>query len=533
MKQQRFAPSLGFLLVLMGLEVSAQVPADLDSRQESPRVFPVVPSLSTIHETVRRTPVPTTAATRLEVRSSAAASAQAARLNRQKREPEGEWVGTTSIHPALLTRPSEKEIDSNRPAMGFGLPRQLAKLALEIEGTDYELFYVDEKADQEYQFRHVTMAVLNHPESYARFTVDDRTGLVYGSLYTPKVAYRIVPNPGKPEQFIYRLSSRSITAGNSGAAGHGVADINQIARRHRQVEAVAAIAPDDVSGAIHAIWLSGGNLGRMRAASAKEFGAAIRRLSAVTQATGNERFRILSVSRSQNGQTHMELEQLLDGTPVASTNLVRLDSDRNIREIIVSLVPASVQPIKPNISEQEAFHKVVAQWEYEYGRGAASTQFTIPSRMYYSTEDAWRTYELVYEFRFQVNDERIEYHAKVNAVTGEVFLQDLTKYADFGHTICTDTSGRVRPPPPGVPQYCGQYTSILYSVPPGAISGAACAPGSTSPTCTLDDGCARDPDRSGYQGEQCFQGQPKSDPVVLHAGPQCEPQSSCDRAIAS
>jgi hypothetical protein len=89
------------------------------------------------------------------------------------------------------------------------------------------------------------------------------------------------------------------------------------------------------------------------------------------------------------------------------------------------LVPQGIQPLKANISEPAAFSKVIAQWEYRYGATAIRAEQLRSPRLYYTTDDAWVSYSLQHEFRFSVD--HTEYHATVDAVTGDASIVDLTK----------------------------------------------------------------------------------------------------------
>jgi hypothetical protein len=383
--------------------------------------FPIVPAPGAIQGMVDEASIPPKIGTRLKVNTAASPAELGTSMS--ARAPNGKWVGTLSIHPALLARPTDKAIDFSKPTVAFGLPRQMARWALEIDGSVYELLHVDETTDEAYKLRHVTMAVLNQPGSYARFSVQDSRGLVYGTLYTPQATYRVVPNLEKPEQFVYRLDA----VGSSKAQSEAV-QVDWLAKRHQQVEAVGEIQPDHlyVSEKIRAAWLTGGRLGKMRNATVAEFTAAMRRLSALSQVTGREVFRLRQVQKDANGGTHAEFEQLIGGVPTFDASEVYFDASGNIHSFRFKLVPEGIQPLKANISEQEAYSKVIAQWEYQYGAKAARAEQLRSPRLYYTTDDAWASYRLEYEFRFSVG--HTEYHANTNAVTGDISIVDLTKH---------------------------------------------------------------------------------------------------------
>jgi Zn-dependent metalloprotease len=232
-----------------------------------------------------------------------------------------------------------------------------------------------------------------------------------------------VPNLEKPEQFVYRLGA----VGSSEVQSEAV-QVDWLAKRHQQVEAVGQIQPDRIyiSGKMQAARLKGGHLGKMQNASVAEFTAAMRRLSILSQVTGREVFRLRQVQKDASGGTHAEFEQLIDGIPIFNAGEVHFDASGNILSFGFSLAPQGIQPLKANISEQEAYSKVIAQWKYQYGATATGAEQLRSPRLYYTTDDAWASYRLEYEFRFSVD--HTEYHATVDAVTGDISIFDLTKH---------------------------------------------------------------------------------------------------------
>lgn len=77
----------------------------------------------------------------------------------QKSEPSGPasgFVGTVRINPALLARPADPIINIDGSILGVGLPRDMARVQLNVAGERYELFFFDEQRDSRYGLRHVS-----------------------------------------------------------------------------------------------------------------------------------------------------------------------------------------------------------------------------------------------------------------------------------------------------------------------------------------------------------------------------------------
>jgi hypothetical protein len=201
-----------------------------------------------------------------------------------------DFVGVVRINPAFLTKPADPIVRAGGAVLGVGLPRDMARLQVGIAGEEYELFFFDEQKDSRYGLRHVTMNVLNHEDSYARFSVDDRNGLVYGAIHTPNRILRIVPTATAGKQEVYlagtnRLSPQSVAL---------VEQINPSARllawRHEELESVAEIRPEYAEARYESrsSYIRGGDLGSLRRVNAKEFVRAAAKLASITQFKGSK-----------------------------------------------------------------------------------------------------------------------------------------------------------------------------------------------------------------------------------------------------
>ena len=479
MKTSGRLSTLGMVLsIAFGTAIS---PAQQMDQTQLDRHFdwPVAPGLETIRKMSAEATPPVRAETRLAVKAASAA------LDRSTAVGFGQQsMGTIAINPALLSQPTDADVDLSKPGIGFGIPRQVARLAITIDSTTYELFYLNETADPEYQLRHVTMAILNRPGSYARFSVHDGRGLVYGHLYTPEGTFLISPSADKPEQSVYRLS----TSGIRGTTAHSGAPVEKdwLARRHQQIEIVSEIQPTDASSVSiddrgRGARILGGNLGSVRAATAAEFMTAMKRLAAISLVSGNEVFRVRKVEKI-GADTRVTFEQLIGNIPTYATNELSFDASGRILHFSTRLFPADAQSVVPNLSQQQALDGALAAWRAQRGSTAARAELTEPARLYYSDWDDAKRLTLLYEFRFKVpGDGPFIYRALVNAATGETAIQDLTGYADFGHTICSRAPNNAdyippkppkpKPPPPPQPppDSCSDgRLEALYSANPGA-----------------------------------------------------------------
>jgi hypothetical protein len=307
----------------------------------------------------------------------------------------------------------------------------MARIAVDIQGATYELMYLTEVYDKEYKLRHVTMAVLNHPDRYARFTVDDEKSLVYGTIYSPGGGYRVVPTSESGKQAVYRLPDKSISSAEITRHSADAIEVNRLARRHQQVEIIGEIQPNanyptiiDDERAFTSV--DGGNLGTMRSPTAAEFTAAMKRLSAISQITGKEVFRVRNTEKFSDGKLLVKFEQLIGGLPVYADSIVFLDQKGRILSFEARVIPWNVKPVRPRFSEQEALRKAIARWEDTFREKAVNVELAEPNKLYYSLWDRTNGLTLIYDLRFRVNDGFI-FMAKVNADTGEIELVNMAR----------------------------------------------------------------------------------------------------------
>lgn len=353
--------------------------------------------------------------------------------------PAAGFVGTVRINPALLARPADPIVNIDGSILGVGLPRDMARLQLNVAGEQYELFFFDEQRDSRYGLRHVSMNVLNHADSYARFSVDDRQGLIYGAIYTPTRTLEISPTatPGQQDVHISereRLGARSADPGELANPSTRL-----IAWRHHQLESVAKIRAEHAEAKYESrsSYLRGGDLGRLRRADTKEFVRAATSLAAITQFKGDEIFRISKIEPTNDGGQRTRLQQLIGGVPVNAHNEVVTDASGNIISLSTLLAPRDFTPSKPLVSRADAWSRVIASWEAleasKFGTEGAVPEGTLQ----YRPNGSINKLELIYEFRFIRGTPQLEYLARVNAVSGETELVRLLSY-NFDYLTCND-----------------------------------------------------------------------------------------------
>ena len=339
----------------------------------------------------------------------------------------GSFVGTVEINPAFLSKPAEPTVNTAGAVLGFGLPRDMARLQLEVAGDQYQLFFFDEQKDTRYGLRHVTMSVLNHDRSYARFSVDDRNGLIIGAIHTPSHTLRIVPGATAGQQEVYisdagRLDSQFSALGEQ----HGPS-IRLLAWRHQQLESVATIGAEHAEARYESrsSYIRGGNLGHLKRVNAKEFVRAAAELTSITQFRGSETFRVSETLETDGGDRRVRLHQLIDGVPVDVSNEVTVDSTGKILELGTLLAPSDFTPINPLLSQADARRRAIAEWEAQVSSKFKAEGSPPKGTLRYRPKGSINELELVYEFRLTGGLLNLEYIARVNSLTGTVEIVPL------------------------------------------------------------------------------------------------------------
>jgi hypothetical protein len=394
-------------------------------------------------------------------------------------------IDALRINRSLLGMPTAQEIDPNVPSMGLGVPRQFAQLSLAIEGQEFILFIVDEAYDAKRNLRHLTAAVLNHADSYARFTVDDGTGSVAGTLRTSRHAYRFVP-AGKDTQLVYRLNPAAQPAGQAAAETlltATSADAATLERRHVQMEVMAEINPQKIRMARNglSVNIEGGNLGRVAESqiSTQAVLNVLSRLEPLTNVKGNETIRITrSIGRSEQ---RIKFEQLIDGIPVARRNELIVNADGTVRQIRASIVDPARAPQQELMTQARAYAFAVEAVNRAIGRAQLS-QVLEPRLYLHVSADQ---YELIPKYDFMLEPTgQPTYRVSVNALTGETSLSKQT-WSAAGDDFRTHVYRTLPPWAPASPSDPGAGNVIIAEN--NAGSASCMIEGYGSYACFLDD----------------------------------------------
>lgn len=336
----------------------------------------------------------------------------------------GEYIGVARISAALLARPVELQVNPGDPIFAFGLPAQMARLDLDLEGKQYQLYFAEAATEESGRLRHVTMSVLNHADAYARFSIDQSSGEVYGTLRTADAVYVFETNDVKGEQAVYRYDankhSNALSDWNNSLIGK-----SRLARRHHQIEAIAALQPDFARSSVDSVFIRGGELGSVVEVSPEAFKHAAVRLAALTQVSGREQFRFEKQIAANGGGRILSFKQLIDGIPIQAVNQVAVDQHGKILEMAASVVPVDIARLKPLLSAQDAASRTAVEWAAMYGQKIGAIQPTSPVAVRYERDPSGDSLNPFYVFEFEVSGDGW-YLSRVDAVSGKVAVRSLT-----------------------------------------------------------------------------------------------------------
>lgn len=301
-----------------------------------------------------------------------------------------DYLGIVQIQPALLTAAA-------------------ARVQLKIAGAHYDLQFFDQKDDPRYGLRHVTMQGLQHEGAYARFSIDDRNGLLYGAIHAPDRVLWITPAQRPGYQDVH---------GSPPEIASSAPALRLLAWRHHELEALASIRPD--YGAAHyesrTAILGGGNLGRVRSADVSNFVRAAVKLSSITQFTGAETFEIVEATTNGGGR-QIALRQLIDGIPVDANNEMAIDGSGRILRLSTARVASDFVPLRPALSQAEAWNRAVIRTQALESGKLAVDGSSVQAALLYRPVTSMNDIALIYEFRFTTLL-ATPYLARVNAVDG-------------------------------------------------------------------------------------------------------------------
>lgn len=377
---------------------------------------PVLPSPASIQELVRNPP---TGAPAIELRTRV-------RDDVPGTQRTDTYVGSIDLSPPLLSKPTDATLDGAKRQVAFEDPPQIAVVALDIQASRYELFSVDETADGERgpidPYRglvHVTMAVLNEPGSYMRATIDPTGDLLYATLYARGATYRIVPRPEQSIQDVYRVER-----GNQSAKFSSNPKVERLAERQRQLEVIAKLKPEfvTVSPGSRSLAIIGGELGSMARHDERSFQQLIKRLSPLVESDGAEAFKLMESVAGGNHQI-LKFSQIYSGIPVRGYNTVTVSSAGKVTEVNLQLGASDLKLPDPQLTAEDARAKAVLQWEKTFGQRPSVFEIEGPNLWYDVFNGA---YAPIYEMRLRIVGRDHVYRVRVNAVSGEAEVLELS-----------------------------------------------------------------------------------------------------------
>lgn len=353
-------------------------------------------------------------------------------------------LGVVNIDPFLLTRPVDVQIAPGKPLIVFGVPADMARLDLDLDGKRFQLYYSQEANDGALGYRHVTMRVLNDEASYARFSIENSSGDMYGTLHTPDATYVFEQGGVRGEAVVYRyeVRRRSAVLDNQQDA---IVGKSALARRHHQLEALEAIQPQHAWSNSRGTYLLGGDLGTISDISVASFVQATRRLSSLTQVTGRESFALIDVRRHLDGSRLATFRQLKDGVAIDAASEMVVDSSGKILRLSTSIVPADTRATKALISPSDARHKVRAEWEARHGRKLSGLKPTSAVELRLQWNSAMDALVPIYALTFESAGEAETFFARVDAISGQVELVDLI--FNVNYVACKDATPATQTPP--------------------------------------------------------------------------------------
>ncbi len=371
-------------------------------------------------------------------------------------------ASVTTIEPEALSTLSEEEPDSGaawilppeerdspaaRSGGTLGDVREPKVHTLEIGLQIYDLAYVGQTFDEKYALRHITLRVVDQPESFARFSVS-LDGLVVGTLQTPGATYRIIPL-GRGRQAVYRLQGntserplRYARIAPPSASQH----VRRLENRHVQLEQLADIRPDlamssERGGTLNLI---GGRLGQLANTSHKELTRTLERFADLAYASRPSKVRISRISGGDSGR-RIEFEQLIGNIPVSGGSVIRTAADGTILEISTRFVDPARAANQPIIGLRRAMQLAEAALEARLAKSLGSVELVNPAELRYHSSPSLETLLLEYRFDLATAQDG-NWMVLVDAYTGSAQVIDPRQFSDvFGYLVCRDISSTQHP----------------------------------------------------------------------------------------
>lgn len=297
-------------------------------------------------------------------------------LSRAAQDAGTSLVSAVAIRPYLLqpTAPA----DATGPVIG-AVPPHIRHVSLTLQGERFILDVVESEVDPSFGFRHVSAVVVNHsPRSYARFTVDDRAGLITGTVRTDGKTYRIVPSDIKGTQLVYAIDSSDQSGMPRRYRPIEMSSASQVEKRHIQAEMAADLRVSTYSDDGFLVRLRStaglGFIDPRMAREPEELRRLLSTLAPLTGGKGDEEFQILSVQTPGREQDHyvISYQQMIAGLPVSNPRELSLSKDGAVLSLEATLLDPTDLPDATNrMSDRAAFETAAKALELEYGASGA------------------------------------------------------------------------------------------------------------------------------------------------------------------
>ncbi len=258
----------------------------------------------------------------------------------------------------------------------------------------------------------MTAAILNQADGAARFTIDDREGLLAGTLRSGERAYRIV-SIDRDAQAVYALADSTSALRKS--MSNAAAAASSLERRHVQLEVLSQITPSRVRMARNDLSLSieGGDLGSLNTVTVRSVLRVLQQLQPLTNASGSEKIRIVNTEAGR-----IRFEQLINGIPVVRRNELIINSSGKILRIRSSIVDSSWAPTGEILATDKASDIALQTLARRLKTKRTDISVSAPPRLSYAVDGPNRALIPRYAFSLQHESGRT-YEITVHAITGE------------------------------------------------------------------------------------------------------------------
>lgn len=355
-------------------------------------------------------------------------------------------VGALVINKELLRGDGPRTSSNDAPPTSSGI------LTVQIDGRELTLLVADEVNDAARQLRHVTAVIDGEAQSsYARFTIDDKTGLLVGTVSSSAGLYRLISRDATT-QFVYRLDAETLREGANLRAIASVEvappEVEALERRHTQAELVADVQPwfFRITNDDYSMRVRGGDLGFLNVSSLDDKEpvlSLLARLAPATGFSGAETIELLSVPtlrrNEDRGEYAVRYRQTINGIPVNKFQEITVDQSGKVIAVQSSLLDPTKAPAADALLSQEAAAQLAsAALRQSTERSSAQIDSrTAPELMY---RVSGPNHDPVPEWSFPAVSVGADRNllVVVNAVSGEAVVRSAVLRAhgeDYRHRI--------------------------------------------------------------------------------------------------